>query len=261
MYSMGEEGDLIKNSFFSNNEGFGGFEEGGYDCHAIHPAITNWTRMSRFELPKKPKLKWKQVYKDLNIGKYDVNPTFTIDSDIRVLVAESDPNDIISVKGRLICLYPDGTVKWTYVIDYNAYDNVALDKDGNLYVYIEGAGKGKLMSISENGFLNWEHNLPSANWSDPVISQDGTIYFGLIGTEALYAFSKSGEILWEKTIGREHQDFMNIAKDGTIYVELAGVLYALFPNGEVKWSYKPNNNIWKRFKAELEAQWEIHIIG
>lgn len=50
--------------YFDNNQGVGGFEVGGYDRNAIQPTDTNWTRQSRFGLPKNPKLRWSIVIPD-----------------------------------------------------------------------------------------------------------------------------------------------------------------------------------------------------
>lgn len=147
-----------------------------------------------------------------------------------------------STGNKLYCLFPDGRVKWEYNIEYNAYYKASLDQIGNVYVFTYGERVGRLLSISKNGSLNWDYEFNSINWYDPIISKNGIIYIGLNVNKTLCAISKNGEKMWEKVIGQGFGTHpMNISEDGTLYVCLLGTLYALYPDGEVKWTYKPED--------------------
>lgn len=141
---------------------------------------------------------------------------------------------------KLFCLSSDGDVKWEYIIENPAYSMPIIDNTGNIYIYTYGKKVGTLLSIGNNGILNWKREFNSVNWFEPIISMDGIIFLGLNVDHKLYAIDKNGQILWSLVLGQGLGLYPPVIKnDGTIYICLSGNLLALSPNGEIIWKYKP----------------------
>ncbi len=74
--------------------------------------------------------------------------------------------------------------------------------------------------------------------STPAISEDGTIYLGLLSYSLnnLIAINPNGTVKWYYETGDWVKSSPAIGEDGTIYFGSdAGDLYALYPNGTLKW--------------------------
>lgn len=84
--------------------------------------------------------------------------------------------------------------------------------------------------------------------SSPAIAKDGTIYIGsCISCETLrgtlYAINPDGTLKWRFETSNSIDSSPAIAKDGTIYVgDDDGYLYAIYPNGTEKWSFGIHGN-------------------
>lgn len=141
---------------------------------------------------------------------------------------------------KLYCLFPDGSAKWEFLINCNAYSKPVIDDLGNVYIFTYGNKVGTLFSIRDNGTLNWDYKFNSVNWYEPVISKDGVIYVGLNVNQTLYAFDKNGQKLWERVLGQGLGSYPPVIKnDGTIYACLSNALFALNSDGSIKWKYTP----------------------
>jgi outer membrane protein assembly factor BamB len=85
--------------------------------------------------------------------------------------------------------------------------------------------------------LKWEYKGVSL-YSQPVVGEDGTIYFG--GYSYLYAVDQNGNLKWRKNLG-EGALLNNplVGADGTVYCIGREYLYALNANdGSIKWRYQ-----------------------
>jgi len=85
--------------------------------------------------------------------------------------------------------------------------------------------------------IEWNFSVYGGFSSSPVIDNDGTIYFGGMFDDCLYALNPDGSLKW---CGGPTADTVRsspaIAEDGTIYVgDCGGFLYAFYPNGTLKW--------------------------
>jgi outer membrane protein assembly factor BamB len=148
--------------------------------------------------------------------------------------------DTDSTGHKLYCLFPDGRVKWEFLIDNNAHSKPVIDVSGNVYMFTYGNDIGTLFSIRNDGILYWERKFKSINWYEPIISKDGVIYIGLNVNRTLCAFAKNGEKLWERRLGQGWGSYpFVIRNDGMIYACLSSALYALNPDGSTKWVFKP----------------------
>lgn len=141
---------------------------------------------------------------------------------------------------KLYCLFPDGDIKWEFLINNTAFSKPVIDDLGNVYIFTYGNKVGTLFSIRNNGTLNWDYKFNSVNWYEPIISKDGVIYIGLNLNQTLCAFDKNGQKLWERVLGHGLGMYPLVIKnDGTIYACLSNTLFALNLDGNIKWKYTP----------------------
>jgi YD repeat-containing protein len=96
----------------------------------------------------------------------------------------------------LICLHPDGSVKWSYRPgEYVANPpSIAIATDGTIY-----AGFYGMHAITPNGQLKWKSNTANNIGIYPgaaVVDQTGNVYFGTSDGKLL-AYSATGSALWQ----------------------------------------------------------------
>ena len=80
----------------------------------------------------------------------------------------------------------------------------------------------------------------------PAIAEDGTIYFGVIyGNGYLYAMNPNGTIKWTYPTGGDIYSSPAIGDDGTIYVGSGSkTIHAIYPNGTRKWVFNTNHVVY-----------------
>jgi outer membrane protein assembly factor BamB len=131
-----------------------------------------------------------------------------------------------------------GGVKWTFRTDPPITTSPILDEEGNIYF----TSWRYLYALYPNGteIWRWEehHDLIE---SDPVISDDGTIYIGDDGG-MVYAFSLNGTLKWTYEANEGIKCAITLDEENSIYFctygfPEYGTFYALYPNGTLKWSY------------------------
>jgi parallel beta-helix repeat protein len=87
------------------------------------------------------------------------------------------------------------------------------------------------------GLLVWSYSASGLAQNSPAIAADGAIYIGsTYGT--LRAFEPSGTLRWSLDTGDPIYSSPAIGADGTIYFGAGKSLYAVNPDGAVKWSYE-----------------------
>ena len=176
----------------------------------------------------------------------------------------------IYVRGRmnfLVALNPNGTEKWTINLG-STLSHTSLSPspghDGTIYTfglmddgnpYTTGQTTG-LHAINPNGSSKWVFG--DIRFNDetigmtPAIGPDGTIYLSgsVIGEwnpVVFYAISSSGILQWTFEIPEGHwfsSSSPAIDANGVIYFGTWGHhLYALNPNGTLKWEFETLNNI------------------
>lgn len=191
-----------------------GYQVGQYDFNAIHPTHYNWNRVSQYDGPNKPKIKWV----------WDTEPSFLF--------------------------YGDDQKKYTF--DY--MDSApAIGSDGTIYI---GNTQGVFYALSQDGSEKWRYEIQdSINEirTSPIIGKDGTIYFGALGHDGvtgtdgktyyggLYALNPNGKLKWRTLLEEQMgQSAPSIANDGTIYVgtglgQAGGKVYAINSDGKIIW--------------------------
>jgi len=177
---------------------------------------------------------------------------------------------------RLYAYNPDGTTKWTapyawvdaeFPNDIFAWgmSSPTIDSNGVIYVNVHGDAAGDFYGIhaltdsGSSATLKWRQyaniNTTEGSYSAPSIDESrGRLYVGrgamLTADEAdsyIYCLNLSnGAFVWRfSTASKRVQATPTIDSDGTIYAgttakprgEVAGVFFAINPDGTEKWSY------------------------
>ncbi len=141
---------------------------------------------------------------------------------------------------RLYAFNPDGSIKWRYRIlnDGDVRTSPAVAADGT--IYFSGTWAGLVHALRPNGDLKWKFKAEQyILWSSPAVDPDtGTIYIGSTNG-ALYALTTGGVPIWGpkgiKLKGLNRKSSPAIGADGTIYVGTTVGVYAVDPNGTIRW--------------------------
>jgi outer membrane protein assembly factor BamB len=107
--------------------------------------------------------------------------------------------------GDVYALNPNGTLKWKYTVGGQIQSGISISSNGTLYV---GSPNGYLYALTDNGnnaTQLWNYTTGSITWSTAAISTDGTIYVGSNSgspnSGVLYALNPDGTLKWNYTIG------------------------------------------------------------
>ena len=143
---------------------------------------------------------------------------------------------------KVYALNPNGTKKWEYLADNTLAQSPSIGLDGT--VYIEG------YALNPNGIKKWRfENYVSAMWSSHVgilVGSDGTLYSAKRNA-GLSALRLDGSEKWNYKIDNDNIIRPSaIGRDGTIYGSSNFELFAIYPNGTKKWSYRDEGGFSRR---------------
>jgi outer membrane protein assembly factor BamB len=115
----------------------------------------------------------------------------------------------------------------------------------DVYDMTSGWSEGFPVMITNLGTLKWRYHTSDYReiYSSPAIGLDGTIYFGAMN-DTLYALNPNGTLKWSYSTGRDIYSSPAIGSDGTIYFgSYDFYFYALKPDGSLKWRYDAGTSI------------------
>ena len=139
----------------------------------------------------------------------------------------------------LYALYPNGTLKWTFLTNGWSESCPALDKNGTIYLGTSLGNPNYFYAIYSNGTMKWRYWVDPATdiESSPVIGLDGTIYFGC--GQSIVALFPNGTLRWQHSTGNVVYSSPAMGEDGMVYCGCHDdYLYALYPNnGTLKWRF------------------------
>lgn len=177
------------------------------------------------------KVLWGKIISD------EIDGGVTIDDNGIIYVAEY-------VNGKLYAFNPNGSIRWKITINSEVGVSSTPAIGGNGVIYI-GDVDGYLYAISPDGTEIWRTKISNEILgSSPIILED-TIYIGSYAIESgLIALDTNGTIKWSYTTHDGIDVSPSAGLDDTIYVgDTKGYLYALYPNGSLKWSLKLGSEI------------------
>ncbi len=147
--------------------------------------------------------------------------------------------------GEIYAVNPDGTEKWCYKTDYHVTSDPAIGDDGAIYI---GSGDGYLYAMNPNGTIKWRYKTGDWVRGPPSIAEDGTIYIGSYD-DFLYALYPNGTLRWKTKIYYGSETNPSIGVDGTIYICSSDKLFAVNPDGSIKWQFNLGGSVMKSSSA------------
>jgi outer membrane protein assembly factor BamB len=120
----------------------------------------------------------------------------------------------------------------------------AQSKD--IYDMTSDWSEGFPVMITNLGTLKWRYHTSDFREivSSPAIGSDGTIYFGSLN-DTLYALNPDGTLKWSYSTNGDIYSSPAIGSDGTIYFgSYDNYLYALNPDGSLKWHYDAGTDVY-----------------
>jgi len=166
---------------------------------------------------------------------------------------------IYSIAGNTLqALDSSGVQQWVNALSSSySYSAPAIAPDGTIYVDLD-----YLYAVTPSGNLKWKSTFPVSNYVSPLIAPDGTIY--VTDDTSLIAASPNGALLWSLPVyqGSAYSYYGEsspaLGTDGTIYVgSFDNQLYAVNPNGTVKWTFKTGSIIYS--SPSIAADGTIYI--
>ena len=162
------------------------------------------------------------------------NSTISLDSQGNIYVGDDF--------GKLYCLNPNGTIKWTVFQAENGINAPVFGEDGSMYF---GSWDGKLYALNPNGSLKWKYLTGNQIDGIPAVGNDGVIYFGSYD-DYVYALNPDGTLRWRYDLGDVISSSPAIGADGTLYIGCwNGYFYALYCS-----STGLANSAWPKFQHD-----------
>jgi len=135
-----------------------------------------------------------------------------------------------------------GKLKWKTNLGGSLVSSPVVGEDGTIY---QGAFNGKMHAVDgSNGKVKWLVDTGSHIYASPAISLDNVLYFGSTNGNFYAIDVISGKIKWTYYIGDGIRSSAAIGPDPEEKVPYLiyfgggdGVLYAIDPHGQLRWSY------------------------
>jgi len=148
---------------------------------------------------------------------------------------------IYVTSGDSIVALRDNKLKWRKSFGGKLYFTPSLGEDGTIYI---GSDDNKVYALNPDGSLKWFFTAGGMVSSCVVVGRNGKLYFGCVDNYT-YILSSDGRLERKLPIGGMLLG-ATVDNDGTLYfgvlvssengIERGRILYALSPEGEVKWS-------------------------
>jgi outer membrane protein assembly factor BamB len=187
-----------------------------------------------------------------------------VDSDGTIYVGSGDPTVDPLSGGKLYAFKPNDTsdpLKWTYTGSGAAIKSSPAINPNPAYDHIYyGSSDNSVRAVKRDKAPQWSHTLGTGNHdvSTPAVTSDGlTLYVGSTDGH-LYALNTPKDITFPREKWKYPSDDSGtvigqvisspaIAYDGTVYFGTAngslGSLYAVNPNGTLKWKFPSSGDI------------------
>ena len=171
-----------------------------------------------------------------------------------------------SMDGYLYAINPDGTQKWRYATVGDVRAMATIGSDGTLYF---GDSSGRVYAVDMDGIEQWNVSLAGGDiLESPIIGRDGTLYVGTYfyagrfyaiqgqnppeepaspwpmyghdtrntGLSAYQGPAATQYTKWSFAVAKSVSTSV-MGPDGTIYMGTHNGLYAVNPDGTIKWTF------------------------
>lgn len=151
---------------------------------------------------------------------------------------------------KLLAVDTDGAIRWQIDVAQGVLGSVVVDKLGGVYF----CSIDKLTALTADGQVKWQFNGAGQCSSSPALTEDGTLYLGVVPNH-LIAVKSDGNLKWSLLTRGTVRWPPVIAPDGTIYATTdSGDVIALQDSGSPLMS-----NAWPRYQHD--SQNTGHIVG
>ena len=147
-------------------------------------------------------------------------------------------NVYITTSRKLVKVSSDGAVLWSWP-SHNSLSishSPVIGQDGKVYF---ACYSDSLYALNPDSTLAWARALGNSVNSAPAVGLDGNILVattGGTGPWQLWSFEPNGDTAWSHALaGGAEFASPAVGPDSTIYVGASYYLYAVRPDGEVKW--------------------------
>ncbi len=151
---------------------------------------------------------------------------------------DASGNAYITTNRRLVKVSNDGTVLWSWPLhnSLSISHSPVIGLDGKVYF---ACYSDSLYAVNPEGTLAWARPLVHSVNSAPVVGLDGNILVATTsgtGPWQLWSFYPDGSTYWTADLAGS-ADFASpaVGPDSTIYVGANRYLYAVRPDGSLKW--------------------------
>jgi outer membrane protein assembly factor BamB len=147
-------------------------------------------------------------------------------------------NTYITTSRRLVKVSSDGAVLWSWPSgnSLSISHSPVIGQDGKIYF---ACYSDSLYALTPGGTLAWARSLGASVNSTPAVGLDGRIYVGTTRDTLnmkLLCFNPDSTLHWSFDLAAE-AEFASpaIGPDSTIYIGAGRYLYAVWPNGTLRW--------------------------
>jgi hypothetical protein len=143
----------------------------------------------------------------------------------------------------------DGSLLGSYILENNSRNYpyyVSIGSDGTIYVGMATASK-TLYALTSDLTLKWKFSGSGSFFNAPSIGKDGTLYVGsmiyfdsngegVISNTKVYALAPDGKIKWSVSVNSDVISTVIVSNDSRIYAATWDRLYCIDSNGLVIWT-------------------------
>ena len=134
---------------------------------------------------------------------------------------------------------PDGRLKWIYETGANAWSAAAFDADGTIYW---GSCDTFFHAVTSGGQGKWKRRTLGFISASAAVGLDGTVYAGSFDSYFYALDPQTGKPRWKfKTNDHIYSSAALLEANGRtqliLFGSTDGILYALRPEGNLKWQY------------------------
>jgi len=146
-------------------------------------------------------------------------------------------NIYVTTSQKLVKVDSAGNILWSWpTYNLSISHSPVIGNDGKIYF---ACYSDSLYALTPDGSLAWSRYLGNGVNSSPAVGHDGRIYVATTrgtGPWKLWAFNPDSTLAWSYDLAGD-ADFASptVGPDSTIYVGANRYLYAIRPNGSLKW--------------------------